>query len=389
MWFILDLGNRLPKNYFFIFAGSSCMLSCRLRFFADLGKPYSFRSAFFFEGFMVTIYDIAEATGYSAPTVSKALNGLGSLSEETRQRIINKAKELGYEPNISARTLTTKKSYLIGVVYDDTGMNKGFSHPLFSPVLNRFREKIEAAGYDIIFLSRHFNMTYFSHANFRCIDGVIIINPATNNASDFDDFIRTNLPRVSTNTIFKDICTVITANEQGGYAAAEYFINHGHKKIAYISAPVDGISAAPTERYEGFKSALKTYNLYDEELYELSATWDKESAYEAFGRLIKRRKDITAVFVTNDQLAFGVCDYAKDHNIKIPEDISVIGFDDDFAAEYAGLTTFRQSANEIAEISAQMMLDQIDGKTVPPIIRCRPELIERNSVKTIRGFRLF
>ena len=110
MWFILDLGNRLPKNYFFIFAGSSCMLSCRLRFFADLGKPYSFRSAFFFEGFMVTIYDIAEATGYSAPTVSKALNGLGSLSEETRQRIINKAKELGYEPNISARTLTTKKS---------------------------------------------------------------------------------------------------------------------------------------------------------------------------------------------------------------------------------------------------------------------------------------
>ena len=84
-----------------------------------------------------------------------------------------------------------------------------------------------------------------------------------------------------------------------------------------------------------------------------------------------------------------MCDFAKDHNIKIPEDISVIGFDDDFAAEYAGLTTFRQSANEIAEISAQMMLDQIDGKTVPPIIRCRPELIERNSVKTIRGFRLF
>ena len=338
---------------------------------------------------MVTIYDIAEATGYSAPTVSKALNGLGSLSEETRQRILNKANELGYEPNSTARTLTTKKSYLIGVVYDDTGMNKGFSHPLFSPILNRFREKIEAAGYDIIFLSRHFNMTYFSHANFRCIDGVIIINPATNNASDFDDFVRTNLPRISTNTIFNGICTVITANEQGGFAAAEYFINHGHKKIAYISAPVDGISAAPNERYDGFKTALQTYDLYDEELYELSAGWDKKSAYEAFGRLIKRRKDITAVFVTNDQLAFGVYEYAKDHNLKIPEDISVIGFDDDFASEYAGLTSFRQNANEIADISAQMMLDQIDGKNVPPIIRCRPELIERNSVKTIRGFRLF
>ena len=338
---------------------------------------------------MVTIYDIAEATGYSAPTVSKALNGIGSLSEETRQKILDKANELGYEPNITARTLTTKKSNLIGVIYDDTGMNKGFSHPLFSPILTSFREKIEAAGYDIIFLSRHFNMSYFSHANFRCIDGMIIINPATNTPADFDDFIRTNLPRVSTNSIFKDICTVITANEQGGFAAAEYFINHGHKKIAYISAPVDGISSAPTERYEGFKTALRTYNQFDEELYEVSAGWDKQSAYEAFGRLIKRRKDITAVFTTSDQLAFGVYDYARDHNIRIPEDISVIGFDDDFASEYAGLTTFIQNANEIGDLAAQMMLDQIDGKAVPPIIRCKPELIERNSVKTIKGFRLF
>lgn len=338
---------------------------------------------------MVTIYDIAEATGYSAPTVSKALNGLGSLSEETRQKIIDKANELGYEPNSTARTLTTKKSYLIGVVYDDTGMNKGFSHPLFSPVLDRFREKIEAAGYDIIFLSRHFNMTYFSHANFRCIDGVIIINPATNTPKDFEDFVKTNLPRVSTNSVFNGICTVITANEQGGYEAAEYFIKRGHKKIAYISAPVNGISTAPDERFTGFKMAMKAYNLFDEELYELSEGWDKESAETAFGRLIKRRKDVTAVFATSDQLAFGVYDYAKKHGLRIPEDISIIGFDDDCAAEYTGLTTFRQSTQEIADIAAQMILDQIDGKTVPPIIRCKPELIERNSVKTVKGLRLF
>ncbi len=338
---------------------------------------------------MVTIYDVAEATGYSAPTVSKALNGLGSLSEETRQKILDKAKEMGYEPNMTARSLTTKKSYLIGVVYDDTGMNKGFSHPLFSPLLNRFREKVEAAGYDIIFLSRHFNMTYFSHANFRLIDGVIIISPASHNPADFDDFVKTNLPRVSTNTIMEGICTVITANEQGGYEAAKYFVQHGHKKIAYISAPVDGISAAPTERFNGFRDALETYELFDEDLYELSSGWDSGSASEAFGRLIKRRKDVTAVFVTSDQLAFGVYDYAKKHGLRIPEDISVIGFDDDFASEYAGLTTFHQNAIEIADISANMMLDQIEGKTVPSIIRCQPELIERSSVKTIKGFRLF
>ena len=335
---------------------------------------------------MVTIYDIAEATGFSAPTVSKALNGLGTLSEKTRQKIIIKAKEMGYEPNITARTLTTKKSHLIGVVYDDTGMQKGFTHPLFSPLLTRFRDKIEAAGYDIIFLSRHFDMSYFSHANFGCIDGVIIINPATNNPSDFDDFIEADLPRVSTNTIMKGICTVISANEQAGYEAAEYFINHGHKKIAYISAPVDGISAAPSERFEGFKAALKKHQLYDESLYELSAGWDKESAAQAFSKLIKRRKDITAVFVTSDQLAFGVYDFAKKNGLRIPEDISIIGFDDYAESEYIGLTSFRQSTNEIADLSAQMMLDQIEGKPVPPIIRSRANLIERNSVKTIKRF---
>ncbi len=338
---------------------------------------------------MVTIYDIAEATGYSAPTVSKALNGQGSLSEETRQKIANKAKELGYEPNITARTLTTKKSHLIGVIYDDTGMNRGFAHPLFSPILTRFRERVEAAGYDIIFLSRHFDMSYFSHANFRSIDGVIIINPATNTPADFEDFIKEDLPRVSTNSVFEGICTVITENEKGGAEAAEYLINRGHKKIAYISGPVDGISAAPNERYEGFKKTLKEHNLYNEDFYEISAGWDKQSSYEAFGRLIKRHKDLTAVFLTNDQLALGVYDYAKDHNMRIPEDISVIGFDDEFAAEYVGLTTFRQNADEIADISAQMMLDQIDGKEVPPTIRCKPEMVERNSVKTIKGFHLF
>ena len=338
---------------------------------------------------MVTIYDIAEATGYSAPTVSKALNGQGSLSEETRQRILDKAKELGYEPNITARTLTTKKSHLIGVIYDDTGMNMGFAHPLFSPVLTRFREKIEAAGYDIIFLSRHFNMTYFSHANFRCIDGVIIINPATNTPADFQDFIKTDLPRVSTNSVFEGIPTVITENVQSGYDAAEYLVKHGHKKIAYISAPVNGISTAPDERFEGFKSALEHYQLYDESLYELSADWTKECGAEAFGRLIKRRKDITSVFVTNDQLAFGVYEYAKKHGIRIPEDISVIGFDDEIASEYLGLTTFRQSTTEIADIASQLMLDQIDGKQVPPLIRCRAEIVERESVKTVKSFRLF
>ena len=87
---------------------------------------------------MVTIYDIALKTGYSAPTVSKALNKTGGLSNSTRKKILDAAKELGYRPNMTARALTTKKSFLIGVIYEDADMQRGFDHPLFGTILNKF-----------------------------------------------------------------------------------------------------------------------------------------------------------------------------------------------------------------------------------------------------------
>ncbi|MBR1639259.1 MAG: LacI family DNA-binding transcriptional regulator [Treponema sp.] len=335
---------------------------------------------------MVTIYDIAKRTGYSAPTVSKALNGTGTLNGVTRQTIIRIAEEMGYKPNISARTLSTKKSNLIGVIYDDTGMNRGFAHPLFSVVLNRFREQIEFAGYDLVFLSRHFKMSYYAHSQYRSVDGVIIINPATGDKSEFDEFIQSDMPRVSTNSLFDGICTVISDNEKGGYVAAEELIKKGHRKIAFISAPRNGISSAPIERWKGFKKALDDYKIpFDDELFVESRLWDKKGAYEAFESLYKRRKDFTAVFCVTDLLAFGVYEYAEKNGLRIPDDISVIGFDDDAADALMSphLTTFRQDALRIADIASEMMLNQIAGLPVPEIVRCEAEFIERKSVKSL------
>jgi len=333
---------------------------------------------------MITIYDIAKATGHSAPTVSKALNGQGNLSVATRQLIVDKAKEMGYEPNITARTLTTKKSNLIGVVYDDTGMNMGFAHPLFSVILNRFREQIEYAGYDLVFLSRYSKMSYFSHAKYRSVDGVIIINPATGDIQEFQEFIDENIPRVSTNSIFDGICTVISDNEKGGYFAADKLIKQGHKKIAFLSAPLRKISSAPSERLTGFKKALAENNIeFDQNLFEESETWAQEGAYKAFKKLYSRTKDFTAIFCVTDTMAFGVYKAAEELGIKIPEDISVIGFDDDIAGSILAphLNTFRQDAVKVADLAAEMMLNQIAGLPVPPIVRCDVNYVERNSVK--------
>ena len=336
---------------------------------------------------MVTIYDIAKATGYSAPTVSKALTGAGRLSEETRSKITKIAKDMGYEPNISARTLTTKKSNLIGVIYDDTGMNRGFSHPLFSEVLTRFRDSIEQSGYDLVFLSRHFNMSYYAHAKYRCVDGVIIINPATNNPAEFKDFVDGKLPRISTNTIMEGICTVISDNEGGAYKAAEYLIKNGHTKVAFISAPKStGISSAPQERWNGFKKAFDDYGInFDNQLFEEADSWEKEGGFAAMERLFARCKDFTAVFTVTDQLAFGVYEYAEKHDLKIPGDISVIGFDDDKLSAFLNppLTTFHQNAAKIAEVSADRMRLQLEGKPQSEVVRVEAEFIERKSVRKL------
>lgn len=337
---------------------------------------------------MVTIYDIAKATGYSAPTVSKALTGSGRLSEATRAKIVEIAQQMGYEPNISARTLTTKKSNLIGVIYDDTGMNRGFAHPLFSEVLTRFRDCIEQAGYDLVFLSRHFKMSYFAHAKYRCVDGVIVINPATNDRSEFQDFVTAGIPCISTNTIIEGMCTVISDNEKGAYKAAEYLIKNGHTKVAFISAPKSaGISSAPQERWNGFKKAFDDHGIpLDSQLFEEADSWEKEGGYAAMERLAAGNKNFTAVFAVTDQLAFGVYEYAEKHDLKIPADISVIGFDNDkfSALMNPPLTTFHQNAEKIAEIAAEKMLQQLEGKPVDLAVRVEAEFVERQSVRNLQ-----
>ena len=335
---------------------------------------------------MVTIYDIAKETGFSAPTISKALNGSGSLSKATREKIIETAKKMGYEPNMSARTLATKKSRLIGVIYDDTGMNRGFTHPLFSVLLNRFREQIEQAGYDLIFLSRHFNMSYYAHATFRSVDGIIIINPAEYNAKYYEEFLAQHIPCVSTNTILDGIPTIITENEIGGYQAAEYFIKKGHKKLAYLCGPRNRFSSAAEDRFTGFKRACADYGIeFDESLFEECDYWHMEAGIEGFKRLYQRNKDFTAVFACSDSYAYGILKYAEEKGIRIPEDISIIGFDNDAGTEYAKphLTTFQHDAFKIAEMAAELLFQQLCDIPIPDIVRFPPIFIERNSVKDL------
>ena len=337
---------------------------------------------------MPTIYDIAQATGFSAPTVSKALNGTGHLTEQTRSRILAAAEEMGYAPNSAARSLISKRTNLIGVIYDDSNMQRGFSHPLFSGVLTTFKELVEEAGYDIIFLSCHAQLSYKAHAIYRGVEGIAVINADSRFQDGLEELGTLAIPCVSTNLLIPGICTILSDNRAAGYRVAEYFVSRGHRHIGFLSGPNDAYSFASRERYEGFCAYLAERGLTpDNTFYEECAFWRVQSGKESFARLYGRHPEMTAVFAATDLLATGILHYAQEHGIAIPGQLSVVGFDDDYTSEYREprLTTFRQDASEIARQLAQRLLTHIGGGTAlaADTVRLPVTFIERDSVRTV------
>lgn len=348
----------------------------RIRIFFCFEKEYNIN--------VVTIYDLAKITGFSAPTVSKALNGTGKLSEETRQKILEAAKQANYNANMAARALTTKRTKLIGIILEDVTQMGGFEHPLFGGVLNRFRSEMDIAGYDIIFLSKALNktMNYTDHCNYRNVEGVLIMNPPPGD-EEIKNFADSGIPCVSTNEIIKGVCSIVTENTEAGKQACSEFIKAGHKRIGFIGPEFTEASPASLERHNGYKAALEEAGIeYDESLVEICDYWDSESGYKAAKILFERCPDVTAIFAANDTVAFGIMRAAYELGKKMPEDISLIGFDDDRMSRFANpaLSTFKQDRERIAELAAECLLQSIAGIPKPEIVRVPAEFVSRDSV---------
>lgn len=336
---------------------------------------------------MVTIYDLARETGFSAPTISKALNGNGKLNPKTRQIILDAAAKAGYKPNMAAKSLTTKRSQLIGVILEDTSMHRGFAHPLFGGMLNRFRREIELAGYDLLFLSKNFNsgMPYIDHCRFRNVDGIIVVNPIDNDP-EIELLGQSGIPCVSTNEFIPGVCTIVSENRQSGYLAAKKLIEAGHKNIGFLGAPSRKSSPASIERFEGFKACFDDLGIaFDEERRENCEYWYESAGYDGMKKLYSRFPEMTACFAVCDTLASGAISYLKEIGKSVPGDVSIIGFDDDSAdmPNNLFLTTFRQNRDTIAELSAEILLQVISKIPVPQVVRVPTEFIERKSVKKI------
>ncbi|MEK4062145.1 MULTISPECIES: LacI family DNA-binding transcriptional regulator [Paenibacillus] len=312
---------------------------------------------------MTTIYDIAKRTGYSPTTVSKAFNNYSDVREKTRQEILRTAREMGYLPNAHARTLTTKKSWTLGVLFVE-GTGVGIRHPFFGAVIESFKQVAVAKGYALMFISKDVGgkqSGYLENCRIHGVDGVVVF------LSDYEDpyfqeLLESNIPTVILDYETTQSHTVCSDNIAGALQAVEYLTSLGHRRIAHISG---GENTFPgKQRENGYKAAMKQHGLKVQEGYvSVGAFYSLESGYAAMQSLLELPERPTAVFASGDLLALGAVMAAKDKGLAVPADISVMGYDDIELARYVtpALTTIRQDTANLGTRAAEILLASIDG----------------------------
>ncbi len=339
---------------------------------------------------MSTIYDIAQKTGYSASTVSKALNGYENISETAKQKIKEVSKELNYIPNASARGLMTKKTFLIGLlIYEDQFQAMLHSH--LGGILGAFKSYVEYRGYDVLFVntkSNKNNHTYYEHCRYRSLDGILIAIgdiQKDEEVKKLEEVVNSEIPKVSIETLYENSVTVLSDNYNGAKKAMDYLFFLGHRKIGYVDIKYSG--SACGERYRAYKEFLQDNNLkFDEEKVYLANGFKKEDGKATAKEILKKGfKNLpTAIFAICDEIAIGIIEGFRENGVRVPEDISIIGFDDIKVSEYVGLTTIRQNRTRIGELAAEKLIESIEGEIQSELLLIEADLVIRDTCQSIK-----
>ena len=337
---------------------------------------------------MVTIYDVAAASGFSPATVSKALNSYHGVNKNTVHRIMNTAKELGYMPNIAARSLTTKKSWLVGMLFSEE-LQSGLKHPHSGEIFSSAQIHLGKAGYDVVVLNNSLgseNISYFEHCHYRGVEGVFMA-ASSQFTQTIQCIVESDLKMVSVEMPYPGRYSVISENYKGSTLAMEHLYDLGHRKIAYIAGPLDRLSAK--ERYQGYIDFLAEKSLpLDHGLVVESAGYTALDGYDAALRLLKTGKGrFTAVFADYDDIACAAINCFRANGLVIPEEVSVIGFDDLSIADISGLTTIRQDREKIGCMAADILIAQMQGLPVEYShdVRVATSLVVRKSCRRIEN----
>jgi LacI family transcriptional regulator len=329
----------------------------------------------------VTMQDIARDLNVSVVTVSKALRHQGSISVATRNRVLQRARELNYQMNWVARSLVTRRTYTIGLLLPD------FQHPFFAEIAKAVAETVRPRGYHVIISyfeeDPELEATEVESLVARQVDGLIVASAQTPESGLFQNIRQRKIPFVLIDRPIAGsrVSFVGTDNEALGRLATEHLIAQGCQRIAHLRGPAGlGIAAA---RMAGYRKALAKHKLSMPTEYVVEARYDDDMGFRGMQRLLGRKPPPDGVVCYNDPVAIGAMKAILAAGLNVPRDIAIIGAGNVHYSDLLAvpLTTVDQGATLIGDQASEILLQQISSKRTlcPKAILIKPRLVIRKS----------
>jgi LacI family transcriptional regulator len=339
-----------------------------------------------------TIKELARLSGVSIGTVSRALNGYADVNAQTRERIIALAREHDYTPTAAARTLVLQRSHVIGVFLDTGEGHPDLQHPFFHEVLVGIKDWVGAEGYDLLlFASERPGNGYGDHSYLkRCrhhnVDGVVLMGVDADDA-ELRRLLRSDLPCVGVDVAIDGVATsyVMSDNVAGIDAAMRHLHALGHRRIATITGLLE--TKPGFDRLRGYRDACRDLGLAYRDEYVAYGDFYFDSGQAAATRLLTCDEPPTAIVAASDMMAIGAYKAARERGVRVPEELSIVGFDDMQLAGHVQppLTTVAQDKAGLGVAAARALLRQIAGADATEHVTLPIELIERGSTAAPAG----
>lgn len=320
---------------------------------------------------MASIHDVAKEAGVSVATVSKVINNYPDVSDKTRKKVSQTIKRLKYHPNVAARGLVKGRSWTVGVF-----VTTSFTNPFVSELLEGIKTALQNSGYDLVLLSTRFddpNYSFVEHCLSRNVDGVVGFGVARNDPH-LEELLDSDIA-----TMFVDADIrgrragyITTENKAGIMQAVEHLVELGHSRISFISGELD--KAVGVLRHEGFMEGMKAHKLTVNPDYVRISDYSMEGGTRAMTDLLALKERPTAVVCTSDMMAFGAINVIHRNGLSVPEDISVIGFDNTYYSEIfsPALTTVNQNIPSIGSHAIETLIAMIENSDFAPSVVTEP-----------------
>lgn len=309
---------------------------------------------------MATMKDVAQRAGVSPSTVSHVINETRFVSQQLRDRVLRAMRELNYQPSAVARSLRTKKTQVVALVIPD------ITNPYFPEVARGVQDVAEENKYSVILCNtdrvRGRELRFLKALRGQWVDG-LILNPSEVTSGDLQDLQDAQIPVVliGSQIDHPDLDVVMVDNVQGAYDAVSHLIDLGHRRIGLVGG--QRAASSGEQRFQGYIRALADHDIPVDEEIITEGRFTREGGYESMKRLLALQSPPTAVFASSDVMAIGALMAIQEQGLQVPNDVSLVGFDDiaEASTTTPRLTTVSQPKYQTGEVAAQLLFDRVEG----------------------------